>query len=112
MAAVEAREVVRAEWQERHMVVLEAALLEYLALERRRSAWEDKRLEMERVCMKVKQQQADDMWQLGTFVQVPFMQGSSSGVTWRELEGVEQVMEMEKGAEVDDEDEDAQGEEE
>ena len=33
-------------------------------------------------------------------------------MTWRELEGVGQVMEVEKGAEADNEDEDAQGEEE
>ena len=82
MAAAEVREVVRVEQQERHM-----AVLEYLALKRKRSAWEDERLEMEREHMEVEQQRVDDMWRLGTFAQAPFIQGSSSGVTQRVLEG-------------------------
>ena len=68
MAAAEVREVARAERWERHMVVVEAAVLEHLALEQRRSVWEDERSEMERACMEIKQQCTDDMWQLGTFV--------------------------------------------
>ena len=109
MAAAEVREVARAECQERHMVVLE-----HLALERRRSVWEEERLEMERARMEVEQQWADDMWQLGTFAQALFIQGSLNGVTWRELEGAGQVMELEMGAEAeaDDKDKDMQGEEE
>ena len=67
MATVEAREVARVEHQERHMAVLEAVMLEHLALERRRLAWEEERLEMERAQMEVKQQQVDDMWWLSTF---------------------------------------------
>ena len=67
MAASEAREVMRVERQERHMAVLKAAMLEHLGLKRRRSAWEEERLEMERVHMEVEQQRVDDMWWLGTF---------------------------------------------
>ena len=68
MAAAEAREVARAERWERHMVVVEVAVLEHLALEQRRSVREDERSEMKRACMEIKQQRTDDMWQLGTFV--------------------------------------------
>jgi hypothetical protein len=83
-----------------------------LVLERRRSTQEDKRLEMEMACMEIEWQWADNMWQLSMFAQAPFVQGTSGRVTQRELEGVKQLTEVEKGAEVDDEDEDAQGEEE
>ena len=54
------REITRGERLERHMAVIEAVVLEHLALERRRSAQEDKRLEMEMACMKIEQQQMDD----------------------------------------------------
>jgi len=100
LAASEAREVERLKIER-----------ERLALERRRLAREDKRVEMERARLEIEQQRAEDMWRLGTFVRTPFVQGSSTGSTRRELE-VTKVLEVEKGAEADDEDEDAQGEEE
>ena len=43
---------------------------------------------------------------------MPFIQGLSSRVTRRELEEAKQVIKVEKGVEVDDENEDAQSEEE
>ena len=53
--------------------------------------------------MEIEQQRAEDMWHLGTLVQAPFVQGSLMGLTWRELE-VAKATNVEKGAEVDDED--------
>ena len=100
LAASEVREVERLEIEH-----------ERLALERRQSVREDERVEMERAQLEIEQQQAKDMWWLGTFVWTPFVQGSSTGSTRRELE-VTKVSEVEKGVEVDNEDEDAQGEEE
>ena len=72
---------------------------------------EDKRVEMKRAQLEIEQQQAEDMWRLGTLVQAPFIQGSSMGSTQRELEAAK-ATEVEKGAEADNEDgmADAKGE--
>jgi len=100
LAASEAQEVERLEIER-----------ERLALERRQSAREDERVEMERARLEIEQQWAEDMWRLGTLVRAPFVQGSSTGLTRRELEAVK-VTDVEKGAEADDEDgmADAEGE--
>jgi len=100
LAASEAREVERLEIER-----------ERLALERRRSAREDERVEMERARLEIEQQRAEDMWRLGTLVRAPFVQGSSTGSTRRELEAAKST-DVEKGAEADDEDgmADAEGE--
>jgi len=92
LAASEAREVERLEIER-----------ERLALERRRLAREDERVEMERARLEIEQQQAEDMWHLGTLVRAPFVQGSLTGSTWRELEAVK-ATDVEKGAEADNED--------
>ena len=100
LAASEVQEVERLEIER-----------ECLALERRWSAREDERIEMERARLEIEQQRAEDMWCLGTLVQAPFVQGSSTGSTRRELE-VAKATDVEKGAEADDEDgmADAEGE--
>jgi len=100
LAASEAREVEQLEIKR-----------ERLALERRRSAREDERIEMERARLEIEQQRVEDMWRLGTLVRAPFVQGSSTGSTWRELEAAK-TTDVEKGAEADDEDgmADAEGE--
>jgi len=59
-------------------------------------------VEMERARLEIEQQQVEDMWRLGTLVWVPFVQGSSMGSMWRELEAAK-VTDIEKGAEADDE---------
>ena len=80
---------------------------ERLVLEWRRLAREEERLELERARMEIEQQRAEDIWRMGRFVRAPFVQGSSTGTTRKELE---MAKEMEgKGEEVDNEDEDAQG---
>ena len=80
---------------------------ERLVLEWRRLAWEEERLELERARMEIEQQRAEDIWRMGRFVRAPFVQESSTGTTRKELE---MAKEMEgKGEEVDNEDEDAQG---
>jgi len=100
LAASEAREVEQLEIKR-----------ERLALERRWSAREDERIEMERARLEIEQQRVEDMWRLGTLVRAPFVQGSSTGSTWRELEAAK-TTDVEKGAEADDEDgmADAEGE--
>jgi len=92
LAASEAREVERLEIEQEH-----------LALERRRSAREDKRVEMERARLEIEQQWVEDMWRLGMLVRAPFVQGSSTGSTQRELEAAK-ATNVEKGAEADNED--------
>jgi len=76
---------------------------ECLALKRRQLVREDKRVEMERAQLEIEQQQVKDMWRLGMLVWAPFIQGSLTGLTWRELE-VAKVTEVKKGVEADDED--------
>jgi len=101
LAASEAREVERLEIER-----------ERLALKRRWSVWEDKRVEMERARLEIEQQRAEDMWHLGMLVRAPFVQGSSTGSTRRELEAAK-ATDVEKGAEADNEDgmAEAEGEE-
>ena len=60
-------------------------------------------MEMERARLEIEQQRAEDMWRLGTLVRAPFVQGSSTGSTRRELEAAKSA-DVEKGAEADDED--------
>ena len=80
---------------------------ERLALEQRRSAQEEERLELERARTEIEQQRAEDIWRMGRFVRAPFVQGSSTGATRKELEMAKET--EGKGEEADDEDEDVQG---
>jgi len=61
--------------------------------------------------LEIEQQWVEDMWCLGTLVQAPFVQRSSTGSMRRELE-VAKATDVKKGAEADDEDGmgDAEGE--
>ena len=73
---------------------------------RRATDCEEERLELERVQTSIVQQRTEDLWKIGTLMQSPFVYSSK---------GKERAVEMEveeRGEEVDDEDEDAQGEEE
>ncbi|KIM67428.1 hypothetical protein SCLCIDRAFT_20944 [Scleroderma citrinum Foug A] len=78
---------------------------ERLAMER--AADHDKeRLELERVRTSLGQQRTEDLWQMGTLMWSPFVYSSKGKEKEVKTEAEE------KGEEVDDEDEDAQGEEE
>ena len=80
----------------------------HLAITRRAADCEEERLEMDRVQLSIAQQWTEDLWKMGTLMWSPFVYSSK---------GKERVVETEAeaeegGEEVDDEDEDAQGEEE
>ena len=80
----------------------------HLAIVRRATDRNKERLELERVRTLLGQQQMEDLWWMGTLMQSPFVYSSKG----KEKEVGTEVGVEEKGDEVDDEDEEAQGEEE
>ena len=76
----------------------------HLAIARRAT----ERLELERVRTSLRQQWTEDLWQMGTLMQSPFVYFSKG----KEKEVETEVEAEEKGEEVDDKDEDVQEEEE
>ncbi|KIM58669.1 hypothetical protein SCLCIDRAFT_27829 [Scleroderma citrinum Foug A] len=80
----------------------------HLAMVRRAVDCEEERLEMDRVQLSIAQQQMEDLWKMGTLMRSPFVHLSKG-----KERAVETEVEVEeRGEEVDDKDEDAQGEEE
>ena len=80
----------------------------HLAMVRRATDCEEEQLEMDRVQLSIAQQQMEDLWKMGTLTWSPFVYLSKGKERAVETE----VEAEERGEEVDDEDEDAQGEEE
>ena len=104
MAAAEACDEERL-MMEQEMIEIRRA---HLAMARRAVDHEEEWLEMDRVQLSIAQQQMEDLWKMGTLMWSPFVYSSK---------GKERVVETEveveeRGEEVDNKDEDAQGEEE
>ena len=102
MATVEAHDEERLT-MERETIEIRRA---HLAMARRAVDCKEEQLELERVRLSIAQQQTEDLWKMGTLMRSPFVYLSK---------GKERAVKMEveeRGEEVDDEDEDAQGKEE
>ena len=102
LAAAEAQDEERLAMERERMEIQRA----HLVIVRRAADWDEERLELEQVRTSLGQQRMEDLWQMGSLMQTPFVYSSKG----KEKE-IETEVE-EKGEEADDEDEDAQGEEE
>ena len=104
MAAAKVRDEERLVMEQETVEIRRA----HLAMVRRAADREEEQLEMDWVQLSIAQQRTEDLWKMGTLMWSPFIYSSKE-----KDRAVETEAEAEEGGEeVDDEDEDAQGDEE